>query len=95
MYWTDDGLGYFEFLQVSADFHILYPSQVIVVATSVNDDDVVVVVVIVEQLAEDLGAIPIWVFNNGNFMFIFVNLHLFKSPLNKLPKITYYFHQNS
>ncbi|QCD97122.1 alpha-N-arabinofuranosidase [Vigna unguiculata] len=31
MYWTDDGLGYFEFL----------------------------------QLAEDLGAIPIWVFNNG------------------------------
>ncbi|PPD88581.1 hypothetical protein GOBAR_DD14470 [Gossypium barbadense] len=32
MYWTDDGLGYFEFLQV---------------------------------LAEDLGALPIWVFNNG------------------------------
>ncbi|TKY62770.1 Alpha-L-arabinofuranosidase 1 [Spatholobus suberectus] len=32
MYWTDDGLGYFEFLQ---------------------------------QLAEDLGALPIWVFNNG------------------------------
>ncbi|XP_061356004.1 alpha-L-arabinofuranosidase 1-like [Gastrolobium bilobum] len=31
MYWTDDGLGYFEFL----------------------------------QLAEDLGALPIWVFNNG------------------------------
>lgn len=31
MYWTDDGLGYFEFL----------------------------------QLAEDLGATPIWVFNNG------------------------------
>ncbi|MED6204764.1 aspartate-semialdehyde dehydrogenase-like protein [Stylosanthes scabra] len=31
MYWTDDGLGYFEFL----------------------------------QLAEDLGASPIWVFNNG------------------------------
>lgn len=31
MYWTDDGLGYFEFL----------------------------------QLSEDLGAIPIWVFNNG------------------------------
>ncbi|XP_057721191.1 alpha-L-arabinofuranosidase 1 [Arachis stenosperma] len=31
MYWTDDGLGYFEFL----------------------------------QLAEDLGAAPIWVFNNG------------------------------
>ncbi|XP_057437861.1 alpha-L-arabinofuranosidase 1-like [Lotus japonicus] len=30
-YWTDDGLGYFEFL----------------------------------QLAEDLGALPIWVFNNG------------------------------
>lgn len=23
MYWTDDGLGYFEFLQVSVDFHIL------------------------------------------------------------------------
>ncbi|KAK7286634.1 hypothetical protein RJT34_21773 [Clitoria ternatea] len=31
MYWTDDGLGYFEFL----------------------------------QLAEDLGTLPIWVFNNG------------------------------
>ncbi|GKV28989.1 hypothetical protein SLEP1_g37973 [Rubroshorea leprosula] len=31
MYWTDDGLGYFEFL----------------------------------QLAEDLNALPIWVFNNG------------------------------
>ncbi|XP_022983725.1 alpha-L-arabinofuranosidase 1-like isoform X2 [Cucurbita maxima] len=31
MYWTDDGLGYFEFL----------------------------------QLAEDLGAAPVWVFNNG------------------------------
>ncbi|KAK8609138.1 hypothetical protein V6N13_025445 [Hibiscus sabdariffa] len=31
MYWTDDGLGYFEFL----------------------------------QLSEDLGALPIWVFNNG------------------------------
>ncbi|OVA13812.1 Alpha-L-arabinofuranosidase [Macleaya cordata] len=31
MYWTDDGLGYFEFL----------------------------------QLAEDLGALPIWVINNG------------------------------
>ncbi|KAJ4706781.1 alpha-L-arabinofuranosidase 1 [Melia azedarach] len=31
MYWTDDGLGYFEFL----------------------------------QLAEDLGSLPIWVFNNG------------------------------
>ncbi|XP_010251797.1 PREDICTED: alpha-L-arabinofuranosidase 1-like [Nelumbo nucifera] len=31
MYWTDDGLGYLEFL----------------------------------QLAEDLGALPIWVFNNG------------------------------
>ncbi|XP_022766566.1 alpha-L-arabinofuranosidase 1 isoform X2 [Durio zibethinus] len=31
MYWTDDGLGFFEFL----------------------------------QLAEDLGALPIWVFNNG------------------------------
>ncbi|XP_020254046.1 alpha-L-arabinofuranosidase 1-like isoform X1 [Asparagus officinalis] len=31
MYWTDDGLGYYEFL----------------------------------QLAEDLGAAPIWVFNNG------------------------------
>ncbi|KAL9425166.1 hypothetical protein AB3S75_032158 [Citrus x aurantiifolia] len=31
IYWTDDGLGYFEFL----------------------------------QLAEDLGALPIWVFNNG------------------------------
>ncbi|KAM7499668.1 hypothetical protein LguiA_024082 [Lonicera macranthoides] len=31
MYWTDDGLGHFEFL----------------------------------QLAEDLGALPIWVFNNG------------------------------
>ncbi|MED6182793.1 aspartate-semialdehyde dehydrogenase-like protein [Stylosanthes scabra] len=31
MYWTDDGLGYFEFL----------------------------------QLAEDLGALPIWVFNSG------------------------------
>ncbi|KAE8683541.1 Alpha-L-arabinofuranosidase 2 [Hibiscus syriacus] len=31
MYWTDDGLGYFEFL----------------------------------QLAEDVGALPIWVFNNG------------------------------
>ncbi|KAF7801381.1 Alpha-L-arabinofuranosidase 1 [Senna tora] len=31
MYWTDDGLGYFEFL----------------------------------QLAEDLGAFPVWVFNNG------------------------------
>ncbi|KAK6942092.1 Alpha-L-arabinofuranosidase, C-terminal [Dillenia turbinata] len=30
-YWTDDGLGYFEFL----------------------------------QLAEDLGALPVWVFNNG------------------------------
>ncbi|XP_059462353.1 alpha-L-arabinofuranosidase 1-like isoform X1 [Corylus avellana] len=31
MYWTDDGLGYFEFL----------------------------------QLSEDLGAFPVWVFNNG------------------------------
>ncbi|XP_041025680.1 alpha-L-arabinofuranosidase 1-like isoform X2 [Juglans microcarpa x Juglans regia] len=31
MYWTDDGLGYFEFL----------------------------------QLTEDLGALPVWVFNNG------------------------------
>ncbi|ONH94529.1 hypothetical protein PRUPE_7G021200 [Prunus persica] len=31
MYWTDDGIGYFEFL----------------------------------QLAEDLGTLPIWVFNNG------------------------------
>ncbi|KAM0978612.1 hypothetical protein FF1_014552 [Malus domestica] len=31
MYWTDDGLGYFEFL----------------------------------QLSEDLGSLPIWVFNNG------------------------------
>ncbi|KAF2287781.1 hypothetical protein GH714_002706 [Hevea brasiliensis] len=31
LYWTDDGLGYFEFL----------------------------------QLAEDLGALPVWVFNNG------------------------------
>lgn len=31
MYWTDDGLGYFEFL----------------------------------QLAEDLGAVPVWVINNG------------------------------
>ncbi|XP_035544801.1 alpha-L-arabinofuranosidase 1-like isoform X2 [Juglans regia] len=31
MYWTDDGLGYFEFL----------------------------------QLSEDLGALPVWVFNNG------------------------------
>ncbi|KAF4352825.1 hypothetical protein F8388_026367 [Cannabis sativa] len=31
MYWTDDGMGYFEFL----------------------------------QLAEDLGTLPIWVFNNG------------------------------
>lgn len=31
MYWTDDGLGYFEFL----------------------------------KLVEDIGALPIWVFNNG------------------------------
>ncbi|OAY83025.1 Alpha-L-arabinofuranosidase 1 [Ananas comosus] len=36
MYWTDDGLGYFEFL----------------------------------QLAEDLGAAPVWVVNNGNFLFM-------------------------
>ncbi|CAK7340311.1 unnamed protein product [Dovyalis caffra] len=45
MYWTDDGLGYFEFL----------------------------------QLSEDLGARPIWVFNNGTFM-PFISGHFLVYP---------------
>jgi len=34
---------------------------------------IIIVAIVVEQLAEDLGALPIWVFNNGNFMFISIN----------------------
>ncbi|KAK2970840.1 hypothetical protein RJ640_016636 [Escallonia rubra] len=41
-YWTDDGLGHYEFLQVT-----LYAFLQLTL------------------LAEDLGAMPIWVFNNG------------------------------
>ncbi|KAG8367779.1 hypothetical protein BUALT_Bualt16G0108200 [Buddleja alternifolia] len=44
-YWTDDGLGYFEYLQVM--FLALSEIQGI------------------SKLAEDLGALPVWVFNNG------------------------------
>lgn len=59
-YWTDDGLGHFEFLQVrslvdrnkylcSHHLHIIFvPFKIILL-----------------QLAEDLGTSPIWVFNNG------------------------------
>ncbi|RYR04203.1 hypothetical protein Ahy_B06g083831 isoform D [Arachis hypogaea] len=39
-YWTDDGFGFFEMLQVGALISYIH-------------------------LAEDLGALPIWVFNNG------------------------------
>ncbi|KAB5519242.1 hypothetical protein DKX38_023561 [Salix brachista] len=57
MYWTDDGLGYFEFLQVGSSLEIR-------LAHSVSEEDIIYSYLFL-QLAEDLGSRPIWVFNNG------------------------------
>ena len=76
MYWTDDGLGYFEFLQVGilichagAGLCQLWPVQFFEtgLANPVTSEDITYVHSFL-QLSEDLGARPIWVFNNGTFM---------------------------
>uniref|UniRef100_A0A6N2KSZ9 non-reducing end alpha-L-arabinofuranosidase n=1 Tax=Salix viminalis TaxID=40686 RepID=A0A6N2KSZ9_SALVM len=69
MYWTDDGLGYFEFLQVVTlvqDYVNcgLGSSLEIRLAHSVSEEDIIYGYLFL-QLAEDLGSRPIWVFNNG------------------------------
>lgn len=56
-YWTDDGFGYFEGLQVhllSSLFLLIINPKTYHLSPSF-------------QFSEDIGALPIWVFNNGTF----------------------------
>jgi len=58
-YWTDDGLGYYEFLQVQ-DYTVstsLFFSRHHLTLLHLKS---------IQKLSEDIGAAPIWVFNNGN-----------------------------
>jgi alpha-N-arabinofuranosidase len=59
-YWTDDGLGYYEFLQVP-----VYTTSIYLFFLS-HHHPLTITLKSTSKLAEDLGAAPIWVFNNGN-----------------------------
>ncbi|XP_021831352.1 alpha-L-arabinofuranosidase 1-like isoform X1 [Prunus avium] len=64
MYWTDDGLGYFEFLQVGIFFSSVIQECLEFPLKSCFCRYQFLKILFM-QLAEDLGTLPIWVFNNG------------------------------
>ena len=70
-YWTDDGLGYYEFLQVNVCWCnlILHPliSAWFVIYSYVYCE-------LFTKLAEDLDALPIWVFNAGRHYLWFTKI---------------------
>ena len=69
MYWTDDGLGYFEFLQVGIFFSSVIQECLEFPLKSCFCRYQFLKILFM-QLAEDLGTLPIWVFNNGTSHFL-------------------------
>lgn len=67
-YWTDDRLGFFEFLQVSGTQYLNFFSNTNIYQTNILHKFIFIIYLL--QLAKDLGATPVWVVNDGTF-----NLH--------------------
>ena len=75
-YWTDDGLGYYEFLLVNIGLCYL-SLPFFFLASLVTTTDHISFWKHSQKLAEDLGALPVWVFNAGNCYYYFYIFALF------------------